>query len=205
MKIHAITKIAGFTILLLVLTACGSTTTASKWKDEQYTKKMSKTLVIGISEDEEMRRLFEDVMAQQLSKKGVKAVPLLDLLPASTDITKETVLPAIEGQGFDTAVVTHMVELKEVKRYVPVKRDMARSEDLYNNMYTYYRNTPVVQTKEVAVMEEVVVLETAVFDITTETRIWKMTSETLKPQKNKKTITDIAKVIVSNLNIDGML
>jgi hypothetical protein len=190
----------------LIILSCSTTLTQDRWKDENYNNKLSKILVIGMSKDVAMRQLFEDTLADQLKQRGVEAVPSLTFLEPDTEITRDNVKPKIDGMGFDGAIVTHLVSMDAIDRYIPVRRTVPHTTDYFNNMYSYYSQTyPVVYTKDVAVQEEVAVLETALFDVKSENRVWKMTSQTFKPRRDKKTVKDIAREIVSNLRLDKLI
>lgn len=207
MKIYTkLIRIFSLLLVALALIACGSTVTQDTWKAENYFKKSTKILVIGIEKDEEIRRLFEDSMVSQLKKRNVEATASLDLLEPNTEITRETVKPVIEGKGYNSALITHLVAMDDVDRYVPTRRTTPDANYFYNNMYGYYsKASPVIHTQEVAVKEKIAVLETALFDIETEERVWKMTSQTFNPRRSKSTVNDIVYTIVTNMRIAELI
>ena len=105
-----------YIVLLLVLSSCSSTRLMNEWKspDTDYFE-ANKVLVIGLTQDTDLRRQFEDRLAEKLESKGVIAVSSVDFFEVSfTDQKKtEEELNAIEQQllnaGFDAILFTKFV------------------------------------------------------------------------------------------------
>jgi hypothetical protein len=144
----------------LILTSCAQTTTLSAWKDESYGGQIKKILIIGASEKPGVRRMFEQEFANQLKPYGITALPSNQILPADKMLDRETIISKIEGRGIDAVLVTDLVERKMVKTY---------RSDWYNHQTrTYGRYFE----------DEIVNLETSLYDVKTEKLVWSALSET---------------------------
>ena len=65
--------IAAFTCLFLI--SCSSTKLTSTWTDPKYRgSQYSHLLVIGVAEQEDIRRSFEEKFVERLEAGGIKAV-----------------------------------------------------------------------------------------------------------------------------------
>ena len=59
----------------LLVAACASTSLVNQWKSPEYTgAPLRKVLVLGVSEQPSVRRVFEDEFASRLTAAGVNAV-----------------------------------------------------------------------------------------------------------------------------------
>ena len=80
-------RLPGLTAALLFLciascTRLGGTRLESVWQDEAFSRQAIRSvMILGIAEDTANRRLFEQSFADELSQRGIRAVPSHDLIP----------------------------------------------------------------------------------------------------------------------------
>jgi len=109
-------------LILSLLGACKKTPTAiaSTWRNPAYTDAgFSKLFVIGVGENDETRRLFENAFAQAITSQGATAQASWSVLPQSEQLTEPQVRAAIEGGDFDGVLVTRLLSVDEYQVYVP--------------------------------------------------------------------------------------
>jgi len=75
---------------------------------------MHRVLVIGHFKDQALRKLFEEEFVRQWSRRGVQAVSSLEVLPSGTPLSKEVVAPIANARGFDTVLVSRLLEKKTI-------------------------------------------------------------------------------------------
>ena len=94
-------------LLMLVLifqfcfvTACAPIKDLEVWKDEAYIQPLNKVLVIVVAQQDNIRNQAENVLSDQLSKRGVEAIPGHKVLPHSdTKPDREVVLSVVKELG----------------------------------------------------------------------------------------------------------
>ncbi len=101
------------------LSACTATHVVHSWMNPQISP-VGKVIVIGVSKEEGIRRLFEDKMSRALVTGGLDAVPSYSVLSKSGEVPQEEVNQAVRKSGADTVVITRLVRIAHRLDTVPV-------------------------------------------------------------------------------------
>ena len=106
-------------LLLVMLTAsCAPIKTLEVWKDEAYTKPPEKILLIVLAQRENVRRHAENVLFNQLTKRGVEAIPGYKVLPnpgAAPD--REAIEAKVRELGVDSVLVARSIGKTEITNH----------------------------------------------------------------------------------------
>jgi hypothetical protein len=107
--------------------------------------------------------------------------------------------------GIDAVLITRLVDKKTVDTYVPGRTHYAPPA-YYGNWSGYYRASyGAAYEPGYTVRDEVVVLETNVYDVSTEKLIWSAISETFVEGSDEKLIKELIKLITDNLSKQNVL
>jgi hypothetical protein len=172
--------------------------------DETYRgKPVSNILVIGVTfkEKEEVRRSFEDRFVAQLKAAGVEAIASGDAIsiPGDLMLKKDAILKAVNKFNNDAVIITHLIGKEEKEVY-------SRSNQGSSGYYSYYgwayghSHAPDHFSANTTVR-----LATNLYDVKTEKRIWSAESETLKAGSADQVIDDVIKLVIDDLQINGLL
>ena len=174
-------------ISLLLMTSCASTKLYSVWRDESYSGKIKKVFIIGASNKPDIRRKFEHEFVNQLKSRGVDAVASNQLIPSDKMLDKETIVSKIKALDIDAVLVTKLVKKKKVLQEIG-----------HSSWYNNYSGGYTTQTYT----DELVSLETNLYEVWTEKLIWSVLSETyLMEERNRYRIMKaLVKVIVKKLS-----
>ena len=200
---NKISVLYGFLISsLLILTSCvmSETKFTSIWRDANYSGHVKDILVLGISERQGVRRLFETEVVNSLKEYGVNAIPGFTLFPSAEKITKETVVSEIEGMDLDGVLVTRVAGRRTEKIYVP-------STD-YREFSGFYRyGSAAVNSPGYSIEDEVVTVETNLFDAKTKQLIWSASSDsfTYRGGSSDDVIKQYIKMLINNLSKQDLL
>lgn len=210
---------------LLLITSCASTKLRAVWKDENYRGRLDKVLVIGVSEKPVVRRVFEGEFARQLQVRGVSAVPSHTLFATPELLDKDSIISEVERLKIDGIIVTRLVEKIQVETYVPGETYVVPQRghhietleayvpgqtyvvpQVHHNWHGYYQQGyTAVHTEGYTVTDEIVVLETNLYDARTEKLIWSALSETFVATSLERLISEFIGVIVKDLSEKGLL
>jgi len=106
-------------LLLVTLTAsCAPIKKLEVWKEETYTQSPQKVLVIARAQETSVREQFENVLANQLSDRGVEVIRSYKVLPdlkAKPD--RETVVAKVRELGVDSVLVARSISKKEITNH----------------------------------------------------------------------------------------
>lgn len=197
--------------LVLTLAACQAAKLTSVWSDDAYPDKPIKSaLVVGITDNERDRRIFEDALAQQLMAHGVKATSSAALILKIAETSQESILAAAKKHGMQTILVTRTVGVEEQEVYYPptygVQGDPFLYPPHYRSFGSYYRNayeyvvTPGYTTKYTNVK-----LESNLYRADTGQLIWSSASELFDPRSVNEAVKNLGSVIAESLRNKGLV
>ncbi|MFC1821148.1 hypothetical protein ACFL9T_00440 [Thermodesulfobacteriota bacterium] len=194
-----------FVILLIaaiLISGCASTKLTHIWVDETYKGKVfSDILVIAVSNQEGVRRSFEEKFIAELKQAGVDAVSSADAIaiPANKELKKETILKAVQKYNNDAVIITHLIGVEKKDVYYPPTR-------VYPSYYGYYHSAHVnVNQRGYYKSNTFVRLETNLYDVKTEKPVWSGQSETWEPGSDQQIIDEVIKIVIGNMRKKGLL
>jgi len=195
-------------IAAILLSSCASTTVTGAWRDEAYTGRPHKALVILVTAEPIIMRTFEDEFSKQLRTVGVAADPGYSTLPSDRPLTREEIAAAVEKNQADSLFITRLVDKQSYETYYPgsVYAAPARGvrgpgwNDYYSRGYTYYHATPGYVTQQ-----NILYVETQLYDTKTEQLIWSVMTQTLVGSSMESEVKDFVKVIMKNLSKSGLV
>lgn len=132
-------RILLFLPVCLIL-SCAGANLVNVWKDPRYSSPMTNLLIVTMSPNAAMRRLWEDDFVFELEKHGVTATPSYRLFPDAVPDT-EQVIEAVRQGGYEGVLVTHRLPTETERRYVPGYRSWEPVIFLspWGHYATYYR------------------------------------------------------------------
>jgi hypothetical protein len=204
-------KICLMSLLVMIaavqLSACASTSMTAVWKDQAYTGRPHKALVILVARKPLLIRVFEDEFVRQLKARGVDAVPGYSLLPTDRKLEKEEIQAAVEKIQADALFITRLVDKQSYETYYPGSVYVTHAGPrgpgwggYYARGYTTYQATPGY-----TVQQEVLHVETQLYDVKTEQLIWSVMTETLTGGAPESEVKDFVKVIMKSLTSNGLV
>ena len=193
--------------ICMLFIACAATKLTNVWTDEAYSgAPFANVLVIGVSDQERVRRSFEDKFVKQLKKIGIEAVASAAVIPSDKKLEKKAIASAVERSGVDAVLVTHLLGVDKKDIYHPPSTYYRPAPYYYGGYYGYYGNvynyvnSPGYYTNHVLVR-----LETNLYEVDTEKLIWSGKSETWDPESETQVIDSLIKVVIKNLQKDKLL
>ena len=197
-RLHPLLWIA----IVTLIASCASTTLVNQWRASDYRGgPFGNILVIGISDQEGIRRTFEDVFADKLRERGVAAVPGHRQLPSTGKADEQTLLKAVRDSAADGVLMTRVVGVDTETRYIPGYIGMWPSPGFYGyyaSAWAYYEPPRLEQYK-------IVTLETNLWDMRTKSLVWSGTTKTLQPGEVHKEVLELARVLIGALEQNGLI
>lgn len=215
MKNLRVFLVAGLLLLALCAVGCSPTVLAGSWRDPQYTGgPIRKVLVVGVSELDLVRRLFEDEFARQLRDEGVTAATSYGFFSAVQVKEQRSAVEAkIRGLGYDKIIVTRLVGKREVEVVQPgtVYGSTGYGGRYYGGWHDYYRDSwSVVYEPPMVYQVTVATIESKLFDLDTGQPIWSGLLETevggtAMSSKMEFLIEDFVRTVVEDFVKEGLL
>ena len=185
-------------LLMSILTSgCASTELVNSWRDPNYTESVTSLVVLGVSNQASVRRVFEDEFAAQLRSEGLRAIPSYTLIADDGQIDEERLRTAIESANTDGVIITRLAGVKDVT--------VMTGSTAAPYYYGYYSRAWVGYHDPFVQQYEVVTLETTIFALGRAEPIWSGTTETFAPEEVKKETAGFAKVVMDALADEGLI
>lgn len=210
-----------WSILMLVvlipifLTGCAATTNTGSWKNETYTAgPLSNVLIVAITQQDTVRRIFEDEFSKELKLHGVDSISSYTVLPANLLKDMEKLEAEVRRLDPETVIVTRVVGKRTERNYQSgTYYSGARSSNYYPGPQAhggwrgYSRYSQAVISPEVGDTKyEVAILESNLYETQKKKLIWSMQSETrMAGQQADSLVKDFIKVAIKSLTKEGLL
>ena len=210
LKGRIVMKFRGMLIIVLAsvwfVGGCATTKLTDVWKDPQYKAgPVQKILVLAVSKEPKTRKMFEGVYVSALNGAGSNAVASHKVLPGSDKLEKDEIKKAASDAGCDSVIVTHLVgiEQKEVHQAAIYDRRVYGGYDSFGNQYAgAYDYVAVPGT---TIEQELVRLETNLYDLKSEKLIWRATSKTVEPGAIKSFSEEVSQLLVKSLQKNKLI
>ncbi len=102
-------RMLGMLLISVMISACSSATMRGSWADPEHTRKLENVYLVGITQDDLIRRLFEDSFSSSLINQGVKTVPSYKDLPRNAELDREKIIETLAKKGFDSVLFTEVI------------------------------------------------------------------------------------------------
>jgi len=184
-----------------------------QWKDPNTINfESNKVLIIGISNNEEARRLFETKLASNLENRGIIAIKSIDFFEKNFTSTKQTEeeLNVVENNlieaGFD-AILLSKVNSSEDKISI-IRAFNNVNHDFNNFKEDYYQNQEIYYHKEQYEKFKIYHTETALYCLCQGKErelLWKASIDITNPYKTENTIQSYVNLLVKELKKQELL
>lgn len=191
------------------LCACSSVSMLDTWRNpELHPQRLQKILVVSMSGKESTRRVYEDMLASELSHKGVEAVPGYTVIPGA-GLADWGVLERAVRRVQAQAILT--VQTIKVEKQTTVQSDMSPYPGYWYpqafpgwDFPGYYRSMAMYGPTYVTTYD-VATMQVNLFDASSDKLIWAATTESTDPSKVTTVGQDLARKVVKHLAKDGLI
>ena len=110
-----------------------STTVDKVWQDSaRADAALGKTLVVSLFPNPEFAIPIENEWTRQLQGRGIDAYALNALLPGERHPDEQRVVELVKAKGFNTLLVSRLVDVKKVERDIPASQVAVVETQLYD-------------------------------------------------------------------------
>ena len=189
--------------IILLTTSCATTEVVDTWKENSQTEKFTSIFIFGLAREPIYRANLERQLVNFLKDVGVDAHTTYDLFPDIASIDKAEAAAVIKNKGGDGVIVARLVG-KSGETLV------LRGKTLYlggvavhdsGGWHSYYT---AVSTRDIVVDNTIAKVETVIFNVVTEKRVWTSLTET-KDTTAPDIIDSYIKAIGNQLKSSGLI
>jgi hypothetical protein len=189
-------RFSGVALLALTFAACGATTLDATWVRPGFAGNHieGKVLVVGVSRDNAVRRIYEDDMVQKLGARGVTAVRSYESLPDLLDKDATGRVMAAGSQAGARYLLSTALVGREVEQ-------VATTDPGYGGYHRWYSDNydlSLTDTTEVHTYD-VFILQTSLTDVAADRVEWTARTRTVAPKDIQKEMHAFVDIILGAL------
>lgn len=187
------------------LWGCANTKISDSWTDTTLEPRpLGKIVVVGLTDDSVLKRVFEDTFSAALRARGNDAVASYTFLKAGPDTNPDSLVAALRTAGYAAALTARSAgeETLETKTlgstyYMP---------QAYYDWGSYYSMSyGAMITTTYNERTGLALIESNLYDLGSERLVWAARSRTEKTAKLKESVRDFTGVIVPRLAETGWI
>jgi hypothetical protein len=197
-----LTMVISALLFSVLMSSCGTSKLVATWHDEAFAGRqiVQDVLIIAVTKDETIRRLYEDEFVEVLSKNGVRAVASYTLSRPDIKPTEEDVDAAVKEAGAQAVLITRYLGTDTKEHYRPPQRTMIYADPYYRGIHGYYPMAyQEVYSPGYTVKVTTISLESNLYDTGTGNLVWSTRSESINPAMTKKYVTELVKLFAGDL------
>ena len=200
-------KVKNFSVLIIllvmavVIASCSNTSLLQSWKETEAGRVYKHLMIIGISDSQQTRQLYEKYFVAELKKRNVTATPSYQLISSKQKMNRETVVAAIQGTEIDAVLVTYLVSADSEMKY----RDSPLGASYSGTAEGSQISATIVTKRGRSSSEEVFVLKNDIYDAQSKTLVWSARTETVAPESIDQVITEVTALLIDKMFSDGVV
>ena len=188
-------------VMGIVIASCSSTSLMQSWKEVELTHAYKHLMIIGISDSQQTRQMYEKHFVAELKKRNVTATPSYKLISSKEKMNRETVVAAIEGTEIDAVLVTYLVSADAEMKY----RDSPLGTSYSGTAEGSQISATIVTNRGRSRTEEVFVLKNDIYDAQSKTLVWSVQTETVAPESVDVVVTEVTELLIDRMFSDGIV
>ncbi len=181
-----------------VLGGCASTTIVNQWENASDRGPPCKQLlVVGVTPNASVRRVFEDELVKVALARGVVAIPSYTLIPEDGPVPDARLAEAVRRAAVDCVLTTRVVQVATQLEVVPQPGVWGPPFGFYG----WYGGAwgPAYAYPPQVVARDIVYAEVRLFRTSPDTLAWAATTQTFAPTDVRKESTEFAQLVFGQL------
>ncbi len=166
--------------IALAATACASTRIVNQWAASDTGPAFKKLLVVGITHNASVRRVFEDEFVRALGTRGLAAVPSYTLLPEDGPVDDVRLTAAIAQSAADGVMTVRVIAVNQQVQMIPGN---PRFGGPPWGIHGFYRSAwgPSYRFPPQVSVNDIVYAEARLYRTGNDTLVWAATTRTFAP------------------------
>ncbi|MDD3619088.1 MAG: hypothetical protein RBR09_03810 [Desulfobulbaceae bacterium] len=196
-------------VLFFLLSAgCSQTSVTGVWKKSDFAgPPFRSVLVVALTGEDINKALWENIMADQLNRSNISAVPCTQAFPRENNVTREKIEAYVRQHAIEGMLVTRLVDTRTEQVYHPPRGVYYGGPFwYYNHFYNYYPYVyDRVYSPGYTSTHTIVLLETNLYQAATQELVWSMSSDTFDPRSINQLVESVSKKVIQGLRKDRLI
>ncbi len=190
-------------ILLISLStvACANTSITQDWVADTLPEPYKHPMIIGISDSQQTRQIYEKHFVAKLGERDIKATPSYTLINSKQIINRETIIKAIQDTDIDSVLVTYLVSADSEMKHHDSPINMGYSGNVENNMMS----DTLISIRGRSRSSEIIGLKSDFYDARSKTVVWSVQTRTVAPESIDEVVIAVTELLITQLLDDDIL
>ena len=184
--------------IALLFSACATTQIINQWSDPSYTSaSFKRIMVIGVSQQDSIRRTFEDEFVAQLKAHGIDAVPSYLFIPEAGQVEESRLKEAVRQAGAHAAIITRLVRVEKKAQMTPGRYGPYPGFGFYrwySNAWVGFYEPPRLN------FYDIYISETSLYDVINDRLVWSGIAKTTDLGDIQKEIKEYVQTVIEALS-----
>ncbi len=160
-----------------------------------------KVAALVITEDDSLRVSGEESLVRELSARGMNAIATYRIVPKPELTQADKARGWYERSGVEGVVAVRPISKDKVRTYTPA----TWTSSYYSSFWNYYSyGWGAYYSPGTDRVDTVVVVETLVFNVTSNALVWASVTETSNPKELQSFVADLAKATTKEMQKQGL-
>lgn len=188
-------------VFSVFIASCANTEVTESWHDSGLNRSYKRPMVIGISDSQQTRRVYEKYFVSELKKINVNAIASYELISSKQKMNRDTVVNAVKGTDIDAVIVTYLVSSDHEIKYHESPLSQGYSGDVESSRMS----DTLISTRGRTSTTEIVTLKTDLYDTQTKSLVWTAQTRTVAPESIDEVVTDVTALLIEQMLNDGLI
>lgn len=187
--------------LSVFIVSCANTKVIENWVDADHSKPYKHPMIIGISDSQQTRQIYEKHFVEELNKLNITATASYTLISSKQKMNRETVLGVMEGTDIDAVIVTYLVSSDTEVKHHESPLSHGYSGDIEGSKLS----ATLVSTRGRTSSAEIITLKNDLYDRQKKTLVWTTQTRTVAPESIDEAITDVVELLINQMLSDDVI
>jgi hypothetical protein len=188
---------------MLMLTACAATQIINQWSNPNYTAgSFKKIIVIGVSKQTSIRRIFEDEFVAQLKAIGIDAVPGYEFIPEAGQVPESRLKEMVKQAGADVVITARLIRVETKADVTPGPYGPFPGFGFYrwySSAWVGFYEPPRLN------FYDIYISETSLYDVAQDQLVWSGIAKTTDLGDIRTEIKEYVEIVIQALNKKNLL
>jgi hypothetical protein len=190
-------RVKNIVVLLLsvLISSCATTKITDSWVEPGLKQSYERPLIIGISDSQQTRRVYENYFVAELKKRNITATASYTLISSKQKLNRETVVSAIQDTDIDSVLVTYLVSADAETKLRDSPLTGTYSGDTENNLMSATLITTPGRYSEA----DVIILKNDFYDTKSKSIVFSAQTKTVAAESIDEIIKEVTNLLITAL------
>ena len=190
-------------VLLLCgsVASCATTDLMDSWKDADLKHSFQHPMIIGVSDSQQTRQLYEKYFVAELKKQNITATPSYTLISSKQKVNRETVIAAVKDTDIDAVLVSYLISADTEVKHRDSILNTGYSADVDSNQVS----ATIISNRGQSRDEEIFVLKNDLYDAKSKSLAWSAQTKSVGPESIDQVVREVTAILIKEMLSDKVL